>query len=275
MLALGSCLLILLFTGYQFIYIVEESNVLTLRARMVVMLFCTAIIWAAAFFGLDDLYMQQWLYGSNDTLITNFYPYIAFILGGIGAYFFVRKSTVTEQVVIISLGLILARLVHYYSKEYVYWGPLYALLLFFYIPLVFNIVKDGLTQTTAVLGGIVLLVPITIGIDILRDRNYYALYFAVIFTGAIWMRYFWLLEYKRRKKCDACGGWGQRTSKFRDIFWWAVGYKERVQTNSVEAANKEALMKMLGHKDYQATPTICPKCMGRGWHYRNENLLHD
>lgn len=269
-----SFILILLFVSYQFLYIVEESQTLTLRAKMMVMLLCTTAIWCAAFFGIDDLWVRYWFYDENDLLLTNLHPYISIALGLAAAYTFIRKSTVTEQVVIISLGIILARLVHYYSPEYVSWAPLYAMSLFFYIPLSFNIIHDRLTQTTVILGGIVLLVPITLFADVLLHRQYYALYTAFIFTGAVWMRYFWLLEYKRRKKCDACGGWGQRTSKFKDIFWWAVGFKEKVQSNSIEAANKESVMKTLGYKDYKATPSRCEKCEGRGWHYRHDNILH-
>lgn len=280
MIILFSSLLIIAFLGYNMYYFSEESKILTLRARLLVLGIMTALIIGLSFSGIDDnfhrQYLQKWL-PIGEPLSQTLYYIGAGLLGALAILLYIQNSTFTSQLIVISLSIVFARFVHYYLPEHVFAAALYVIGAYYLFVLLSNLFQKTLERITALLAGAILLLLIVMLADSFRFHHYWATYVSLLFTGGIWIRFFWLLEYKRRQKCPECSGWGKKTAKFKDFFWWAVGYKERTQSNDYELEFKQNMMHLLGYKGYQATPTQCEKCKGKGWLYREhygENILH-
>jgi hypothetical protein len=280
MIILLTSILILSFLGYYMFYFVEESHILTLRARIVVLGFMSLLLLMLTFAGIDDNYhreyLQKWI-TMGEPISDNFYYFGAGLLAALTLGLYIQNSTWSSQLIVFSLALILARLVHYYMPEQVFAAALYSVAAYYLLILLSNLFQNPLERIPAVLAAFFLPIPFVLFADSWLFHHYFGTYTALIFVGGIWIRFFWVLEYKRRQKCPECSGWGKKTARFKDVFWWALGYKERTQSYDYGLEMKQSIMQLLGYKDYQALPTTCPKCKGKGWHYREnyaDNILH-
>ena len=253
-------------------YFSEESKILTLRARIIVLGILNASIIGLSFWGIDDNYhrefLQAWL-PVEQPIPQLLYYMAAGLLGVLAASVYLRNSSWSSQVVVLSLALVFARFIHYYLPGYAIAAALYVAGAFYLFALVSNIFQTALVRIAAILSSAFILLILVMIADGLRYHHYWATFGTILFTFGVWTRYFWLLEYKRRQKCPECSGWGKKTAKFNDIFWWALGYKERTQSGDYELETKQTMMRTLGYKDYQALPSTCPTCQGKGWHYRD------
>ena len=254
----------------------EESGTVTLRARLLVLTVCSVLLLFGAYSGIDTLNSMSGIYANKPAILKDLYLPIAISGGVICAFLWIRQSNWTDKLIIASLGIIGARAIAGAGLTgYEYAAVLYIATFYYVFVLFNNLIHAYFPRFVALFAAFVLLIPAVLCADAFRFTEYYATYAALLFVVAMWIRYFWLLEYKRRKRCDTCSGWGRITAKYKDIFWWGVGYKEKVQSADAASQMKQDFMRMLGYKDYQSTPSTCNNCKGRGWHYRHKNLLHD
>lgn len=248
----------------------EESNILTMRARLVVLAMVSALVIGLTFMGIDENYYQHFLtwLNTNNPIPESYYYFAVGLLGVLVVGLYVQNSTWSSQLIIVTLCLILARFVHYYLPDWVFAAVLYTLGSYYLIIVLNNIFIKPLERIAATLSGLFIMGVLVFFVNALGYKGYYGTCISIIFVGGIWLRLFWILEYKRRQKCAACSGWGKKTARFKDIFWWALGYKERTQMYDPSLELKQTIMQLLGYKNYQALPTTCPECKGKGWKYR-------
>lgn len=239
--------------GYLFHLGVEESTIITLRLRLSIMFAVTLIVPMYCYFFFD-----LWYYGAKDYFNVSFrlddlhYYTLLALFGALTLYRFFRYSHFEDLVFLALSSLFLLRfLVVTEFKWHIFFWVFYFFILYYGIFLV-RYWTSVLSERLA-LGGVLAVVSwllLFFLVDGFRENGYYMTYLSCVFMATLWVRYLWNLEYKRRKRCPNCGGWGKLGIKEKKRFWWAVGYKE----------------------SSGATP--CQNCGGKGWFYRYPDLFH-
>jgi len=241
------------FISYLFHYAVEESSVINFRLRVTLLCLFTLGLPFYCFIFFDGWYYQTISFFSLDYQFDWLhYVGVLILLSGTTIYRFFRYADFED---LIFLGLIsvfiLRALFDQAFVNHVYAWIYFAFVMYYGV----FIIRNVFTRISdSIFWGVVL----SLGfwgfsffvLDYFRTNQFYAAYIAIIFVTTLWMRYLWILEYKRRKRCPNCGGWGKLGIKGKKRFWWAIGFKESSSSKSCEA------------------------CQGKGWMHKYPVLLH-
>jgi len=241
------------FLGYAFHYAIEESRIITLRLRVSLLLGVTFGLPAYCFFVFDMWHINSREFANNTYQLDliHYYAVLVIFAGGT-LYRFFRYAEFEDLVFLALISIFILRVLFDTSfvDDVFYWVFFTFILYYglfvikhwaarikeaFVIGLLFTVLSWGISFFV---------------VDSFRSNGYYATYIGCIFVSTLWIRYLWNLEYKRRKRCPACGGWGKLGYKEKKRFWWAIGYKESSNSKN------------------------CETCQGKGWQHKYPDLFH-
>lgn len=230
----------------------EESKTLELRANLWVLGGGSLIMLASLWVAIDALRANDFvfkIYGYDYYI--NYYYIIIGVLALIALNEYHQISTWSDKVTILLVALLFGRFVAGVAgAPWEWFSVLYTTFLYYAI---FNIafIEDRLPlRVVYMIVTALALIPLCLAIDFVRTLGYYAMYIACLYIAVIIFRYIWNLEFKRRSRCPHCSGWGSVSARPFYTPWWAVG------------------------KKYSPSNNPCPKCEGKGWKYRYDDLLH-
>lgn len=239
--------------AYGVHYAIEESSIITLRLR-ILLLFAFAIGLPVYCYFIFDAWHYQGLsfnlisYPLDDT----HYYLLLLVFAAITLYRFFRYTQLEDVVFLALTALFLLRffVVTTFSSHVYFW--IFFFFIYYYGVFIIRSWTPHFTERLflLVLLGVFTWALLFLVVDNFRASGNYMTYLSCIFVATLWIRYMWNLEYKRRKRCQACGGWGKLGMKGETHFWWAVGHKER------------------------SSSKLCDKCKGKGWVYRYPDLFH-
>ena len=243
--------LILIGLGYFIHKKTEASKILTLRSDLMIMSFIALIMLGLSYFVLDN-----WAIFRDEDIAWD--PQVRYVLMTVLFFvlslFFLSKSNGFQIIAVAGGSFLLARFLagNLFLAEFSHYF-LWAFALYYTGSTVLYLQKDIITTSI----GILLVIIISwffgwAGKHFFYNTYHLAAYFWCFFIIMILARYIEILEFKRRKRCRSCYGYGRiLNAKKPKKFWWAVGYKNIKDSKSCEA------------------------CNGKGWTYQNDSLLHN
>lgn len=205
--------------------------------------------------GIDAEHHTVPLLGSGTPeMSNNLYSFFIIVASGATILRHYSLSEKHDFIVFFIVGILFLRFffgMDFQNRQFIYFFS-WLVLMYYIIFVVKNFHKKPIAMKAIylVLAAIVAAFVIYFPMHWLLEQYMFLAFIACWYMLTIVIRYFWLLEMKRRKRCKVCGGWGYIGNKGKVRFWWAVGFRT--------AANK----------------TTCTTCKGKGWVLRYDELIH-
>ncbi len=233
--------------AFRMYIITMKSAAVTLRASLRV-----EIIYAAAMFLIAlvlDAIANEWAPFITNGIIKDLYSPIA-LAAVLGVFaWFLLNSPRLEVLIPVLFAIVFVKIIGG-DENYIGFAIMVSTVVVYGVIIIKNTLLPASKQMLFLL---ILTLAITV-IAFLANRylwngENYLSFTALLYTMFMFIKYFWILEFKRRRPCGACGGGGIVGNRPKATYWWAVG---SLQFNSKSG---------------------CPKCEGRGWVHIQE-LLH-
>lgn len=254
-----TCLLLfmIVYVADWLFLIIEESQLVTLRAKIPVMLLVSLALLGLVQYYIDPMRHHNFRFTTGDyegEINFNYYYITVFFIAVLALGRYIMFSTWTDKVAILLLGVFFALFVGgLLGKEWYAFGFLYMACMYYAVFVVGFLEKNALLRVLYIAASAVVMVAVALSVDMVRYEGMYVSYVLLLYCMALLTRYLWNLEFKRRTRCSVCSGWGKTNEPNEKTPWWAVGFKKTVHSKG------------------------CTNCQGRGWTYipeRADNYWH-